>query len=116
MFSKCVMQRGLVLQTLSVSSVVQFYNCVNRLGTARIQLQEAPGGQIPLLEAGSHLKPYGSVVQFYNCVNRLGTMCHRSEVRLVRQYKGIRKDSSVGGAFGVSKSKSNSRRPGAFFT
>ena len=42
----------------TVSSVVQFYNCVNRLGTARIQLQEAPGGQIPLLEAGSHLKPY----------------------------------------------------------
>jgi hypothetical protein len=49
------------------------------LGAARIQLQEAPGGQIPLLEAGSHLKPYSqfsSVVQFYNCVNRLGTMCH----------------------------------------
>ena len=27
-------------------------------GTARIQLQEAPGDQIPLLEAGSHFKPY----------------------------------------------------------
>ena len=50
------------------SSVVQFYNCVNRLGAARIQLQDAPGGQIPLLEAGSHLKPYSSVqsVQLFN--------------------------------------------------
>ena len=48
----------------TVSSVVQFYNCVNRLGTARIQLQEAPGDQIPLLEAGSHLKPYScSILQ-----------------------------------------------------
>ena len=60
------------------SSVVQFYNCVNRLGAARIQLQEAPGGQIPLLEAGSHLKPYSSVqfssvVQFYDCVAFLGS-------------------------------------------
>ena len=56
------------LETLqSVSqSVVQFYNCVNRLGTARIQLQEAPGGQIPLLEAGSHLKPYSQSVQLFN--------------------------------------------------
>ena len=52
---------------------VQMSKCVNRLGTARIQLQEAPGGQIPLLEAGSHLKPYSSVVQFYNFVNSLGT-------------------------------------------
>ena len=40
---------------------LDFDSCVNRLGTARIQLQEAPGGRIPLLEAKSHLKPYSSV-------------------------------------------------------
>ena len=44
------------------------------MGAARIQLQDAPGGQIPLLEAGSHLKPYqfSSVVQFYDCVAPFG--------------------------------------------
>ena len=48
-------------ETLQFSSVGQFYNCLNRLGTTRIQLQEAPGGQTPLLEAGSHLNPIQSV-------------------------------------------------------